>query len=443
MFKNYLKLAIKVLGRRKFFTFVSLFGISFTLMVLMVIMAFLDTELGANAPMSEADRMLLVDRIEFKTQYYDTIYQVDSNLVAGVMEYDTVNYETEESGSSNSTSSLGYYAFREHLADVEPMERHTVMFGRDFDVFQDGRKYTMEAKYVDEEYWNILDFTFEEGGPFGKAEVDAAKSVIVVTDRLANEFFGTSEQVVGREIPLSGRNYEVVGMVKRTRSSSQYSRSDIYMPITTADERMIGGTELQGPFRAIYLAPSQAEVANLQDDLHFKGTQIDIPADMSHFETVKIKAFTVEQRYAWGMFRGGDDIKKSLRDFRLVLFGMLGFFILIPTLNLINLNLSRMMERASEIGVRKSFGADNKHILTQFLFENIIITLIGGIIGFVLSLLVLYLINQSGALPDSILAFNWRVFMYSLVICLGFGVLSGLIPAWRMSRMHIVKGLNN
>jgi putative ABC transport system permease protein len=77
------------------------------------------------------------------------------------------------------------------------------------------------------------------------------------------------------------------------------------------------------------------------------------------------------------------------------------------------------------------------------LFENVIITFIGGAIGFVLALLVIYFINESGALPDSILAFNWRVFGLSFLLCLVFGVLSGMLPAWRMSRMHIVKGLHS
>ncbi|MEL6141415.1 MAG: ABC transporter permease, partial [Bacteroidota bacterium] len=233
MFRNYLKLAIKVLGRRKFFTFISLFGISFTLMVLMVIMAFLDTELGANPPMTEADRMVLIDRLEMRTNYYDTIWTIDSSLVGGVMVYDTTDYETQDAGRSQSSGSVGLRAFREFLHDVQPQEMYAAMFNRPFDVFQEGRKYQMEGIYTDAEYWQILDFTFKEGRPFNRAEVDGAQSVMVITDRMAREFFGTDENIVGREIPLSGRQFEVVGLVARTRSSSQFTRADVYIPITT------------------------------------------------------------------------------------------------------------------------------------------------------------------------------------------------------------------
>src|SRR5205823_11383630 len=56
-------------------------------------------------------------------------------------------------------------------------------------------------------------------------------------------------------------------------------------------------------------------------------------------------------------------------------------FMLLPTINLVNINISRIMERSSEIGVRKAFGASSGKLVMQFVFENIILTLLGGIIG--------------------------------------------------------------
>lgn len=443
MFKNYLKLAVKVLGRRKFFTFISLFGISFTLMVLMVIMAFMDTELGANAPMSKADRMVLVDRFEMKKQYYDTIYSIDSNLVGEVMIYDTTDVKTEPGGKSMSSSNPSHFIFTEHLSDVQPVERKTILLERPFDSYKEGRKYNLQGIYTDAEYWNILDFNFQAGTPINAEQVSSAASVAVVTDRFATEFFGSSANVLGKVVPISGRQFEVIGVVSRTRSSSEYTRADIYIPYTTADPREFEINQMMGGWRGIYLAPDEASVAALKDALDYTGRNIQLPPNVAKdYDQVRVYAYDMEEKYAWFVFRD-EKVSNSLFYFRLALFSILGFFILIPTLNLINLNLSRMMERAPEIGVRKSFGANSTQVLVQFLFENVIVTLIGGAIGFVLALLVIYLINQSGALPDSVLAFNWRVFGLSFLLCLVFGVLSGMLPAWRMSRMHIVKGLHS
>ncbi|MEL7252325.1 MAG: FtsX-like permease family protein, partial [Bacteroidota bacterium] len=122
---------------------------------------------------------------------------------------------------------------------------------------------------------------------------------------------------------------------------------------------------------------------------------------------------------------------------------LLLFFVLLPTLNLINMNLSRIMEREAEIGVRKAFGAHSGTILYQFVFENIIITFIGGVIGMLLAMLVLYLINDSQVLPQLTLRFNGTVFLYSLIICLLFGIISGLLPAWKVSRLQIADVLKS
>ena len=60
-------------------------------------------------------------------------------------------------------------------------------------------------------------------------------------------------------------------------------------------------------------------------------------------------------------------------------------FMLLPTLNLVNINLSRILERSSEIGVRKAFGASSRTLVGQFVVENLVLTLIGAAVGLVLS----------------------------------------------------------
>jgi len=122
---------------------------------------------------------------------------------------------------------------------------------------------------------------------------------------------------------------------------------------------------------------------------------------------------------------------------------LLSLFILLPTLNLINLNVSRILERSSEIGVRKAFGADRTVLLTQFIVENVVQTFIGGLIGLGLALLMMYLINDAKLMGDVILKVNYRFFIYSFLICILFGVVSGFLPAYRMSKLHVVSALKS
>jgi len=116
-------------------------------------------------------------------------------------------------------------------------------------------------------------------------------------------------------------------------------------------------------------------------------------------------------------------------------------FMLLPTLNLININISRIMERSSEIGVRKAFGASGMTLVGQFIVENIILTFFGCVIGIALGFIILQVINNSDLIENMHLTINLTVLVFSLVACLVFGLLSGVYPAWRMSRLQVVTAL--
>ena len=114
---------------------------------------------------------------------------------------------------------------------------------------------------------------------------------------------------------------------------------------------------------------------------------------------------------------------------------------LLPTLNLVNINVTRIMERSSEIGVRKAFGASSRTLVYQFIVENLILTILGGLIGIILSVIILRIINSANLIANLELSLNLTVLFIGLVTCLVFGLLSGVYPAWRMSRLHVVTAL--
>ena len=116
-------------------------------------------------------------------------------------------------------------------------------------------------------------------------------------------------------------------------------------------------------------------------------------------------------------------------------------FMLLPALNLVNINVSRTLERSAEIGVRKAFGATAGTLAGQFLLENIFLTLLGGALGLGLAAGALHLLNGSHFLPYSAFALNGRVFGVGLGAVLFFGVLSGAYPAYKMSKLTAVKAL--
>lgn len=440
MIKNYLKLAIKVLGRRKFFTFISLFGISFTLMILMIATAFFEAEMGGNPPLTKKDQMIFVPTISMSRYLQDTTAIIDSSLVDNVMKYDT-SYTYEPAGRSMWRSSPSYHFLSTHLANIPFIKTKSLyQSGSSYDIFINGKKLNFAAVYADANFWDIYDFNFLAGKSFGKTQVDNQEQVAVISRQASLDYFGTTN-TLGKEVILDGKHFQVIGIVESGIASLRQVNSEIYLPFTHVDARELKGPEYMGGFHAVLLAENKANALKAKKEINLKEERIPMPTDNPNdFNVLDIEAMTFMESYASAIVPS-DKPEENLSIF----FGVVSFFVilffLLPTLNLINLNVSRIMERSSEIGVRKAFGASSSTILYQFVFENIILTLIGGIIGFILALIIIYVINDSQILKDTILNFNFKVFFYSFLICLFFGILSGLIPAWRMSKVHIVNAL--
>jgi putative ABC transport system permease protein len=126
---------------------------------------------------------------------------------------------------------------------------------------------------------------------------------------------------------------------------------------------------------------------------------------------------------------------------RMIITAVALLFITLPTVNLVSINLSRIMERASEIGVRKAFGASSRTLVAQFVMENVVLTVIGGLLAFALATVVLAAISKAQFIPYAVFEVNLRIFAYGMLLAAFFGTVSGVYPAWRMSRMHPVNAL--
>ncbi len=99
------------------------------------------------------------------------------------------------------------------------------------------------------------------------------------------------------------------------------------------------------------------------------------------------------------------------------------------------------MERSSEIGVRKAFGASSNTLVYQFLVENLILTFLGAVLGLLFSAIAISVINGANLVANMELSINFSVLFYSIIACLFFGFISGVYPAWVMSKVNVVKAL--
>ncbi len=413
MLKNYLKIAFKVFLRRKFFTFISLFAISFTLVVLMVAVAFLDHVFGPNAVESRNDRTLGV--------YFMEMHTPDKN------------------GTWNGTTGYRFLdRHTRHLPNVEKMSIFTE--SKQVVSYLNGEKIQSSLKRTDGEFWEVLTFRFLEGAPFTAEDEKNRNFVAVINDATRQKFFG-NESAVGKTIEVDGQNFRVAGVVANVPFLRQVPFSDIWVPISTAKNDTYRN-EMMGDFQALYLARSENDLPGLRDEFKTRLNSIEFP-DPKEWNSMYGQMDTYFEAISRELVGSHDDNGRASRPGRLlaamVIIAIL--FMLLPTVNLINLNVSRIMERAGEIGVRKAFGASSWTLVGQFIVENVLLTLVGGVLGFFLSRFVLQFITASGWFPYAQFQLNYRIFFGGLGLAVIFGLISGVYPAWKMSRLNPVQAL--
>ena len=407
MLKNYFKIAIAVLRRRKFFTFISLFGISFTLTILLVLTAFIDKVVGDNYPDKKRDRSLYVSRVS-------------------------------QTGKNTMSSSPPSFYFLDHYVRTikTPI---TIAISSGFNgtnTYVNNKKIAVNYKYTNAEYWEVLEYDFLEGKAFSKQQVANSDKVAIISADMKKEYFGDVPNVVGQYIEADNVKYRVIGVVQNVPITSYMTYSDIYLPYTVAkDGDYKNNKGYQGGYYGILLANSASDL----DKLHNEYEQMiqRLKPEQKEFDKVSSHA----DNYIRSYVDTGDD-RHSGVFIVVTAISIFAFILMIlPTLNLVNINITRIMERSSEIGVRKAFGASSSTLVYQFIVENIILTLLGGVIGVILSFIVLQVINSAHLIANLELSINFMVLFIGLLVCLVFGLISGVYPAWRMSKLNVVTAL--
>jgi putative ABC transport system permease protein len=409
MLKNYFKIAIAVLKRRKFFTFISLFGISFTLTILIVLTAFLDHVLSPSYPDVNRNRELFVNRI-----------RVESSKKSYAMQ-----------------NPLSFYFFQHYVSKLKtPLKIAVYSGGEVSNGFKDNRKIIVELKYTNLAFWEVYQFVFLEGKPYNKRQIENGEKVVVISAATRTRYFGEDARALGKYIEANNTMYRVIGVVKSVPYLNNFCYADLYLPYTLSKDNL-KEARLGGRFSATLLANSADDLPLLKEEFALmvkKLTREDKEYDL---------IYCFPDKYMDVLTRGllGNGKEKSRGKAFMILGSFLLFFMLLPTINLVNINLSRIMERSSEIGVRKAFGASSKTLTYQFIVENLILTALGGLLGLIMSVVAMRILNASDIAPNLDLKINLTVLFYSLLACLVFGLLSGVYPAWRMSKLNVVTAL--
>jgi len=403
-----LRLAVRVLWRRKVFTAISLFGVTFTLLVLVLVSALLDGLLAPRPPESNADRTLAI---------------VHARMVG-------------ENMRSSGPPGLGLLEplFRDLPGD--PIVSMQIQ-ARTEAAWVDGAKHPVEIMRTDGAFWSAHDFRFLEGRPFGSDE-DASGAAVAVISKYARDSLFGGAAADGRTFELDGRAFRVVGVVDDVSSLRMRSFAEAWLPLGSlpgAPDR----TALIGNFTGIVIARKEADIEPLRAELAARAARI--PLGQSQYTSLEVPIERQAQAIARELIGADPGDGDPVRRIRVGVIVLSLAFMLLPALNLVTLTMSRVLERAPEIGVRKAFGATRGQLVAQFVVENVLLTLLGGLLALALAPLVMAAIASSllGIGPG--LSVSVSVLLQGLAFAVVFGVLSGAWPAWRMSRLPPIEAL--
>lgn len=283
----------------------------------------------------------------------------------------------------------------------------------------------LRATYVTEEFFDVLGTGVQAGRPLGAEDIRQASRNAVISDRLWRARFAADPGIVGQVIRLGGQPVTVVGIASPTFRFPEPD-VDVWVPqsLITDDDapRTRDNRYLMGVARlraGVTAEQAQAELTRVAREL-----ATEYPETNSGWNAATV----VPLRTAIV-----GDVDQAL----VVVLGVVGLILLIGCTNLANLLLARGSARSREIAIRTALGAGRTRIVQQLLTESLLLALLGGVLGLVLSVWCVeaVLALSANTLPRmEDVQIDGRVLGFGLILTLATGLIFGLVPALRSAR---------
>ncbi len=250
--------------------------------------------------------------------------------------------------------------------------------------------------------------------------------------------FGRDPHVIGKSILINGQTYEVVGILPQSFSLPQE-----VVPL-------LDGTEQAEIFLPLPLSPAAASLVRDHEDYNIVGKLkpgVSVTQAQAEMDTITARLrrefpenYPPNGGLTFSIVPLLEQVVGNVRRSLWILLGSVGFVLLIACANVANLMLSRAVARQQEIAVRTALGATRWDIIRQLLTESLLISLCGGVLGVLICLVSVQAIHVLGTksiprLQD--VGIDGRVLLFTMLLSVFSGILFGLFPALRVSRLDL------
>jgi putative ABC transport system permease protein len=285
----------------------------------------------------------------------------------------------------------------------------------------------VSIKPVSHEFIDIQGLEFDEGRFYNESESNSAAAVVVIGNEIANSLFENTDPI-GKKIRLYGQRFTVIGVLTKKGAGIFGDSEDTvaYIPANFVRQRF--GDNNKDLINAIVFKPQQG--------VDMDAYKAEIGQKLRNFRGIKAGE---SDNFFINLFSGFTDlIDGIISKMNLVGWIISGFSLLVGGFGIANIMFVSVKERTNLIGIQKSLGAKNRFILFQFLFEAIILSVIGGIIGLFLVWIIALGLTKA-------LDFEFVLGMGNILLGTGLaafiGLISGILPAISASKLDPVEAI--
>jgi putative ABC transport system permease protein len=295
-----------------------------------------------------------------------------------------------------------------------------------------GKKFNASVTGTTPEYLSMRNYTLLEGDFFTEEDRLGRASVVLIGVDVADSLFGRREGLVGETVRINGQPFRIVGVLA-SKGGGMFGSEDstIIVPIETARTRVLNRGNRDNVGMILVQVAGPESVTSATDEV----TQI---LRQRHNTPIGADDFSIFSQQDF--ISAATTITGVLTVF---LGGIAGISLLVGGIGIMNIMLVSVTERTREIGLRKALGARKRDILTQFLTESSLLSLLGGVIGiflgWLLSLLVGLIASRSGTPFTPVIGID--AILLATIFSTAIGLFFGIYPASRAANLEPVEAL--
>lgn len=284
----------------------------------------------------------------------------------------------------------------------------------------DGNAIDVSVTGITAAYDEVQGLDLELGRNINEIDNEYRLDVCIIGQEVASELFG-STAVLNESIRLSGKDYRIVGVLEEGEETIMgNTNTAVYIPFTNA-QRLFSSVAISSFY---VMSSSEDEIETAKKTL----------------ESVLMDKYGNEDSYSIvNMSDMAEIIDTIMGTLELLLGAIAGISLLVGGIGIMNIMLVSVTERTREIGIRKAIGALKSDIIVQFMIESVIISMMGGVIGMLISQGVLSTINA--LFPDYHFAITGGVAAIALGFSMAVGVVFGIYPANKAAKLKPINAL--